>query len=93
MYPYFVMFHRTEDGIRPSIIDPHSFHLADASGKLKGMAAYAAVHTDKFDRIEAVAEVDAKMLALNLRSTAVREQVAKVNDGGVKHLFEEHGGS
>ena len=38
------MFHQTDEGIRPSIIDPHGFHLADAAAKLKGLADYAAEH-------------------------------------------------
>jgi hypothetical protein len=93
MYPDFVLFHQTDEGIRPSIVDPHGFHLADATAKLKGLAEYAARHSDTFDRIDAVAEVDGNLMALNLRSDVVREAVTKVSDGGVKTLFEKHGGS
>jgi hypothetical protein len=32
-------------------------------------------------------------MALNLRSEAVRDVVAKVSDGGVKALFEKYGGN
>jgi type III restriction enzyme len=93
MYPDFVLFHRTGDGIRPSIVDPHGFHLADATAKLKGLAEYAELHGDAFDRIDAVVEIDKKLLALDLRSKVNREAVMKVSDGGVKELFETHAGS
>ncbi|MCY7290250.1 MAG: DEAD/DEAH box helicase family protein [Cryobacterium sp.] len=93
MYPDFVFFHQVDDGIRPSIVDPHGYHLADASAKLRGMADYAALHGDEFDRIDAVVEIDGNLLALNLRSASVREAVGKVSDGGVKQLFEKHAGS
>ena len=90
--PTFSSFTRQQTGLRPSLIDPHGFHLADAAGKLKGLAEYAAIHGDMFDRIEAVAEVDKVLLALNLKSEAVRDAVAKVKDGEVKALFEKLGG-
>lgn len=93
MYPDFVFFHQTADGLRPSLIDPHGFHLADAAGKLKGLADYAATHGDMFDRIDAVAEVDKVLLALNLKSGTVREAVAQVKDGEVRALFETLGGN
>lgn len=93
MYPDFIMFHRTDDGIRPSIIDPHGFHLADASAKLKGLAEYASNHQGDFERIDAVAEVDRQLLALDLRSEAVRDAVSKLKDGDVRELFEKHAGA
>ncbi len=93
MYPDFVLFHQTDEGIRPSIIDPHGYHLSDASAKLKGLAEYAKQHGDDFDRIDAVVEIDTKLLALDLRSAGVREAVMKVSDDGVKELFEAHAGS
>jgi type III restriction enzyme len=92
MYPDFILFHRTDEGIRPSIVDPHGFHLADASAKLKGLADYAAEHSDKFDRIDAVVEIENRLLALNLRSQSVRDAIGRVSDGGVQNLFEQFGG-
>lgn len=92
MYPDFIMFHRTDDGIRPSIIDPHGFHLSDAAAKLKGLGAYAVEHGAIFDRIDAVAEIDKKLMALDMKSPAVREAVSKVTDNGVEDLFEKHAG-
>jgi hypothetical protein len=93
MYPDFVLFHQTDGGIRPSIVDPHGYHLADAVAKLKGLAAYASEHGEAFDRIEAVVEVDDSLMALDIRSEAVREAIGSTAEGGVKDLFKEHGGN
>ena len=93
MYPDFVLFHQTDDGLRPSIVDPHGYHLADAPAKLKGLADYAALHGDDFDRIDAVVEIDGKLMALDMRSETVRQAVGAVGDGGVKQLFETLAGS
>lgn len=93
MYPDLVLFHRTDAGIRPSIVDPHGYHLADAAAKLKGLASYAAVHSSEFARIEAVIELDGTLLALDLQSATVRDAVAALTDSGVRELFERHAGS
>lgn len=92
MYPDFVFFHQTQDGIRPSIVDPHGYHLSDAPAKLKGLAQYAAAHGDAFVRIDAVAEVKNKLLALDLQSDTIREAITTVDDGGVEDLFTNLGG-
>lgn len=92
MYPDFVMFHQTDVGIRPSIVDPHGFHLSDAAGKLRGLAQYAKDHGDVFDRIESVVEISGKLLAIDLKSETVRDEIEKINDGTVKGLYEEFGG-
>jgi type III restriction enzyme len=92
MYPDFVLFHQTDDGIRPSIVDPHGFHLADAAAKLKGLADYSDQHSNAFDRIDAVVEIDKKLLALDLRSDSVREAIGNLKDGGVRDLFEKYAG-
>lgn len=92
MYPDFILFHRTDEGVKASIVDPHGFHLSDASAKLKGLARYAEVHEAKFGRIEAVAEIDGVLLALDLRSAAIRGAIREVGEGGVRALFEGHAG-
>ncbi|MEV2241913.1 DEAD/DEAH box helicase family protein [Micromonospora sp. NPDC049891] len=92
MYPDFILFHRTDAGIKPSVVDPHGFHLADAAAKLRGLAEYAQRHSDKFDRIDSVVELDGRLVALDLRSEPVREAVHTVTDGGVRELFEIYAG-
>ena len=92
MYPDFIFFHQTEDGIKPSIIDPHGYNLGDAAAKLRGLAKYAAEHSDVYARVWAVVEIDSNLLALDLKSESAREAVLKVTDGGVKGLFQTHAG-
>ena len=93
MYPDFIFFHNAGGEIRPSIVDPHGFHLADAAPKLRGLADYAAHHSDSYDRIDAVVEIDKKLLALDLRSETVRDAISTVQDDGVRELFEKHAGA
>ena len=42
--------------------------------------------------IDGVAQVEGKLMALNLRSTAVRDAIGKLNDGEVEALFKKQGG-
>lgn len=91
-YPDFIMFHRTDEGIKPSIVDPHGPFLTGAAEQLRGLAEYAAEYGDRFERIESVAKVGNTMLALDLKSEAVRDVVAKVRDEDVEGVFEKHGG-
>lgn len=93
MYPDFVMFHQTDEGIRPSIIDPHGFHLADAVPKLRGLASYAEAHGDAFARIDAVVEINKRLLTLDLKSESVRDAVRKVDESGLEDLFKKLAGA
>jgi superfamily II DNA or RNA helicase len=93
LYPDFVLFHQVDAGIVPSIVDPHGYHLADAAAKLRGLADYAAAHGDLFGRIEAVVQApDKRLLALELKSPAVRDAVLTHHDDDVLPLFLTHGG-
>lgn len=66
---------------------------SDAAPKLRGLADYAAHHSDSFDRIDAVIEIDKQLLALDLRSETVREAISTLKDDGVRELFEMHAGT
>lgn len=57
------------------IIDPHSFHLADALSKLQGLTCYTETHSQVYRRIEAVAEVGEKLRVLDMTWTDVRQAV------------------
>jgi type III restriction enzyme len=93
MYPDFVFFHRTDIGIRPSIVDPHGYHLADALSKMRGLAAYAGRHSDLFARIESVLqEPDGTLLAVDWKSELARAAVSGVGGVDVLEFFHEHGG-
>lgn len=88
MYPDFILFHQTDDGIKPSIIDPHGYHLDDATAKLKGLVAYAREHGSFFARIEAVAELPNRgLVALDLKSESICNAVER-HTGSVESLFE-----
>lgn len=93
MYPDFIVFHQTDSGLLPSIVDPHGFHLADAPAKLRGLAAYAATHGDSYARIDAVAKIGDQLLALDLKSEATRELIMAQAADGVEELFREHAGT
>jgi type III restriction enzyme len=93
MYPDFVFFHQTDDGVRASIVDPHSYHLADAAAKLRGLADYAETHEDAFMRIESVVEdPQGQLLALDMKSATVRDAVRELGDMSVLSVYAEHGG-
>jgi type III restriction enzyme len=93
MYPDFVFFHNTDGGLRPSIVDPHGYHLADAAAKLRGLAMYAERHGGAYSRIDAVAKIGDRLLALDLKSETVRDFVAAEAEDGVQELFERRGGN
>lgn len=79
-YPDFVFFRSDGDEVRADIIDPHGIHLPDAPAKARGFAAYAKAHGALFGRVEMVIydEQTNRKRALDLKSIAVRDQVAKV---------------
>jgi type III restriction enzyme len=89
LYPDFMFFHRDGDGgIRPSIVDPHGHHFADAGPKLRGLAAYASEHASDFLRVIGVIRMptgDYRMLDLAddgvreaLQSVATKEDIEEV---------------
>jgi hypothetical protein len=94
MHPDFVLFHQTDNGIRPSIVDPHGYHLVDAADKLRGLTEYADRHGDSYARVDAVIQdTDGRLLALNLKSRSVRDAVFAYRDTNVLRLSQEQGGS
>lgn len=74
--PDFLFFAEHNGEIVTDIVDPHSFHLADALPKLRGMAHYAETHSAMFRRIEAVAEVGGKLRSLDLTCSEVRAAIS-----------------
>lgn len=68
------------------------YHLTDALAKLRGLAAYAERHGDVFQRVDAVIqEPGGQLLALDLKSEAIREAVLK-HDHDVLSLFVDLAG-
>ena len=77
--PDFLFFSVDASGaIISDIVDPHGDFLADGASKLRGLADYAEKHGANFGRIEAVAEVDGRVLALDLKAQGVRDMVRSV---------------
>ncbi|MDO8270430.1 MAG: DEAD/DEAH box helicase family protein [Gammaproteobacteria bacterium] len=73
--PDFVFFAESDGEIVVDIIDPHSFHFADALPKLQGLARYAEAHSQIYRRIEAVAKSGSKLRFLDLTRPDVRNEV------------------
>ncbi len=80
MYPDFLFFRKSIDGVTVALIDPHGVHLEDAPLKARGLARYAQRYGHHFGRIELVIyDRDAdREQALNLKSPTIRDEVAKV---------------
>ena len=90
MCPDFLFFHGDSENIRASIVDPHGHHLADALPKLRGLAAFAAMHRESFHRIESVARMrDGTLRVLDLADPSVREAVAEAKDTEALYLGGE----
>ena len=90
MCPDFLFFHGDSENIKVSIVDPHGYHLADALPKLRGLAAFAAMHGESFHRIESVARMtDGTLRVLDLTDPSVREAVAEAEDAEALYLGGE----
>lgn len=85
--PDFIFFTVTSTGaVVADIVDPHSFHLADAMTKLRGLAEFAERYEGEVRRIESVAEVDGRLRLLDLTRRSVRQAVREAR--GAKELYE-----
>lgn len=79
--PDFVFFSEGPSGsIAATIVDPHGHHLGDALPKLRGLAAYAELHGDHFQRIDAVAKIGETLRVLDLTAASVRKAVQEATD-------------
>lgn len=85
--PDFLFFAEDANGrIVVDIVDPHSIDWADALMKLQGFARYAATHADLFRRVEAIAEVKARLRVLDLTRADVRQAIEEAHGAGA--LYE-----
>jgi hypothetical protein len=93
LQPDFIVISRRSDGsLGASIVDPHGDYLADARGKLRALATFAANHGGAFVRIESIAQADdGSLRVLDLMDPAVRAGVLAFEGGKVTALYEsEH---
>ncbi|MDQ0221423.1 type III restriction endonuclease subunit R [Peribacillus cavernae] len=87
--PDFVFFTRLADGSYVAdIVDPHSYHLADALPKLKGLARYAEVNGSQYRRIDVVSELNGKYKILDLQEKETRKAVLTASSA--KSLYEDN---
>lgn len=92
--PDFVFVHETDNGIAPSIVDPHGAHLGDSAPKLKALAEYADECGDQFERIIAVGvEKDDVLYGLDLKNSKIRRAVyeSPADTDSIKRLYADHG--
>lgn len=92
-YPDFIFVHETAEGLKPSIVDPHNYALADALPKWRGLAAYAEKHGDQFQRIDAVIKnPDGQLLRLDLLNHEIRTLLGNTNSQvELLGMFAVHG--
>lgn len=90
--PDFVFFHQTNDGIVPSILDPHAQSLSDSIPKLRGLAKYAAAHGNQYQRIESIIKINDVFYSLNLKDPAVQKAVHSQTDARPEGLYLAHAG-
>ncbi|MDQ2942902.1 MAG: hypothetical protein M3R21_04430, partial [Candidatus Dormibacteraeota bacterium] len=90
LQPDFIILSRRSDGtFGASIVDPHGDHLADARAKLRALADLAERFSDRFVRVESVAQVeDGSLRALDLGNPAVRAEVIAFKGGKVTALYQ-----
>jgi len=89
--PDFIFFEEQDEKIMVDIIDPHSYHLADALAKLQGLARYSQTHSQFYRRIEAVAEVYGNLRVLNLKNRNVREAIFEATSAELLYKSEVAG--
>lgn len=94
MYPDFVFFRDTADGVVADIIDPHDPSRSDTAPKWNGLAAYAAKHKEELGQVLAVIKaVDGEMWSLDLRDANVVAQLAKAaGEADIRKVFADYGG-
>lgn len=78
--PDFIFFEEVDGEVRGSIVDPHSYHLADAKPKLVGLCRFVEAYPGEYHRVEAVAKVDKDFRVLNINDAAVREAIRQADD-------------
>jgi type III restriction enzyme len=90
MYPDFLLVRSESGNLMVDIIDPHAISLADAPAKAAGLAKFAALHADKFGRIELVMLDGKTSKRLELTDETVRNKVKGITlPNQLRALFDE----
>jgi type III restriction enzyme len=90
MYPDFLIVRSEKGHPVVDLIDPHTMSLADAPAKAAGLARFAALHADKFGRIELIVLDGNKSKRLDLTDEAVRNKVKTIKfPDQLRQLFSD----
>lgn len=95
MYPDFIFFRNTDEGIVVDIVDPHQPNQGDTAPKWAGLAAYAARHKAELGQVLAVIKSndDNQMWSLDLRDGNVRAKLeVATSEAEIRQIFRDHGG-
>ncbi len=88
MYPDFIFFVKTANGIARVIVDPHGDWLGDSVPKLKGYVSYIKDHPDMFVQVLAVAdEKNGEYRYLDLMTGPVQDAINHFTGSSAKELF------
>ena len=88
MYPDFIFFVKTENGISRVIVDPHGDWLGDSVAKLKGYVSYIKNYPDMFNQVLVVAdEKGGEYRYLDLMLEPVQYKIEQFNGSSAKELF------
>lgn len=89
--PDFIFVDQVAGQLVASLVDPHGTHLADTVPKLKGLAAYAAAHSEDYHRIQSIALVDEQYLLLNHKDPLIRDAITAFDGTDSREIFRAHG--
>lgn len=92
--PDLIFVTKTDGGLRPSIVDPHSAHQGDTSPKVKALAQYADKHGDIYERIIFIGvEKDGGLYGIDLLDPGIRPAVYQcdADTASLVELFNKHG--
>lgn len=95
MYPDFVFFRDTDDGIVVDLVDPHDPSRSDTAPKWTGLATYAATHKAEVGQVLAVIKSndDNEMWSLDLRNPNVKTGLENAtSEADIRKLFRNYGG-
>lgn len=94
LYPDLIVVHVDDDGhLRLSIVDPHGHHLIDAGDKLRGLAAFAALHSGAFARVLGVIRNgDGEYRMLDLKDATIRAALVGVKSkDDIENVYAQYG--
>lgn len=84
LFPDMLFLRRRDGDLVVDLLDPHDPDRADSPNKAKGLARYAAKHSDAFDRIELIIVDGGVIKRLDMKDPDSRERVMQVSSS--QHL-------